>query len=154
MYQMRSAFGVASLADDLLHGRLLRRAPAVAAIAAQAEAARFQAAQRLLQRFLEGPANRHRLADRFHLRRQRRVGVGEFLEGPARHLGHDVIDGRLEAGRRLAGDVVAQFVEAIADGQLGGDLGDGKAGRLGRQGAGAADARVHLDGDHVGRCRD
>ena len=134
MYQMRSAFGVASLADDLVQVGLTRRAPAVGAVAAEAEAARLQAAQRFLQRFLEGPADGHRLADRFHLRGQRRVGVGEFLEGQARDLGDDVVDGRLEAGRRLAGDVVAQLVEAIADGQLGGDLGDGEAGGLGGQG--------------------
>ena len=105
----------------------------VVAVAAQAEAARLQAAQRLLQRLLERPADGHRLADRLHLRGQRRVGVGELLERPARHLGDDVVDGRLEAGRRLAGDVVAQLVEAVADGQLGGDLGDREAGRLRRQ---------------------
>ena len=40
----------------------------------------LQAAQRLLQRLLERPADRHRLADRLHLRRQRRVGLGELLE--------------------------------------------------------------------------
>ena len=48
---MRSAFGVASFFSDLFHLRLVGRAPAVeAAVAAQAEAADFQAAQGLLQR--------------------------------------------------------------------------------------------------------
>ena len=136
MYQMRSAFGVASLAM-ISSMRRLRGVPQRSARSQpRPKLPGLQAAQRLLQRFLERPADRHRLADRLHLRGQRRVGVGELLEGPARHLGDDVVDGRLEAGRRLAGDVVAQLVEAIADGQLGGDLGDGEAGRLGGQGAG------------------
>ena len=68
----------------------------------------LQPAQRLLQRFLEGAADGHDLADRLHLRGQPVVGLGEFLEGKARHLGDDVIDRRLEGGRRRApGDVVA-----------------------------------------------
>jgi hypothetical protein len=135
--------------QNVLDARLPWRAPQIAARTTQTESACLQSAQRFLQRFLESAANRHRLADRFHLRRQRRIGVGEFLERPARHLGDDVIDGRLEARRRLAGDVVAQLVEPIADGQLGGNLGDGKSGRFRGQRAGAADARIHLDGDHV-----
>ena len=49
MYQIRSAFGVASLAHDLVVGRLAGRAPAVLLVAAQAEPADLQAAQRLLQ---------------------------------------------------------------------------------------------------------
>ena len=57
----------------------------------------------------------------------RRVGGRELLEGEARDLGDDVVDGRLERGRRrAAGDVVAQFVERVADRQLGGDLAIGK----------------------------
>ena len=52
----------------------------------------FQPAQRLLQRFLEGAADRHHLADRFHLRGQARIGRREFLEREARDLGDDVVD--------------------------------------------------------------
>ena len=85
----------------------------------------FQRAQRLLQAFGKGAADRHRLADRFHRRGQHRLGAGKFLEGEARHLGDDVIDGRLERGRRrAAGDVVFDLVERVADRELGGDLGD------------------------------
>src|SRR5262249_13484004 len=116
-------------------------------------AARFEAAERLLERFLERAADGHRFADRLHLRGQSRVGVGELFEGPAWELGDDVVDGRLEARRRLAGDVVLQFVEPVADGELGGDRGNGEAGRLGRQRARAGNARVHLDGDHVAGLR-
>src|SRR6516225_7158664 len=120
---------------DHLGGWWLWTVPAVFLVAAEAEVAGLQAAQGFLQRFFEGPADRHRLADRLHLRRQRRIGVGELLERPARNFGDDVVDRRLEAGRRLAGDVVLELVKAVADGELGGDLGDREAGRFRGEGA-------------------
>ena len=123
---------MASLARISSRVGLLRRAPAVLAVAAEAEAADFQPAQGFLKRFLERAADGHRLADALHLRGQRGVGLGKFFEGEPRNLGHDVVDRRLEAGHRLAGDVVGQLVQPIADGQLGGDLGDRKAGGLAR----------------------
>jgi hypothetical protein len=39
----------------------------------------------------------------------------EFLEGKTRNLGNDVINGRLEARRGFARDVVLDFVEQVAD---------------------------------------
>src|SRR5208283_3322194 len=57
---------------------------------------------------------------------------GNF-SGPLGNLGHHVIDGGLEAGGRLARDVVGNFVQPVAHGQLGGDFGDGEAGGLGCQ---------------------
>ena len=113
----------------------------------EAVGADFQGAHRLLQAFLEGPADGHDLPHRLHLGGQGGVGLGEFLEGEARDLGDHVVDGRLEGGGGLAGDVVGDLVEGVADGELGGDLGDGEAGRLGGQRRGAGDAGVHLD-DH------
>jgi hypothetical protein len=80
--------------------------------------------QRLLHRLLERPSDRHRLADRLHLRRQRLVGIGELLEGEARDLDDAVVDRRLEARRRQAGDVVLQLVERVPDGEFRRDLGD------------------------------
>ena len=75
--------------------------------------------------FGEGAADRHRLADRLHRGGQHRLGAGEFLEREARDLGDDIVDGRLERGRRrAAGDVVGDLVERVADGELGRDLGD------------------------------
>ena len=55
--------------------------------------------------------------------------------------------------RRAAGDVVLDLVERVADRELGGDLGDRKAGRLRGQRRRARHARVHLDHDEppVGR---
>ena len=116
--------------------------------------ARLHRAQRLLQRLREGAADGHGLADRLHRGGEHRLGAGEFLEGEARDLGHHIVDGRLEAcRRRAAGDVVGELVERVADGELGRDLGDGKArGLRGKRGR-ARHARVHLDDDEapVGR---
>ncbi len=114
----------------------------------------FQRAQCLLQGFLESAADRHGLAHRLHRRGQHVRRAGEFLEGEARDLGDDVIDGRLERGRRgAAGDVIGDLVERVADRELGGDLGDGEAGRFRGQRGGARHARIHLDDDQppVGR---
>ena len=62
----------------------------------EAGQSRLQAAQRLLQALLEGAADRHHLADRFHRGGQRGRGAGEFLERKARNFDDDVVDGRLE----------------------------------------------------------
>ena len=75
----------------------------------------LQGAQRLLQRLGEVAADRHRLADRLHVRGQRGVGGRELLEGEPRHLHHDVVERRLEGRRRLLGDVVGDLVEGVAD---------------------------------------
>ncbi len=74
---------------------------------------------------------------------------GELLEREPRHLDHDVVERRLEAGRRLARDVVGDLVERVADRELRGDLRDREAGGLRRERRGPRDARVHLDDDHA-----
>jgi hypothetical protein len=51
---------------------------AVAGLFVQAVDADFQAAQRLLERFLEGAADRHHFAHRFHLGGQVLSAVGNF----------------------------------------------------------------------------
>jgi hypothetical protein len=56
-----------------------------------------------------------------------RIGAGEFLEGKARDLGDDIVDRRLEGGRRrAAGDVVLDLVERVADGERAATLAIGK----------------------------
>ena len=120
----------------------------------EADLAGLQPAQRLLQRFLEAAADRHHFADRLHLRRQARIGGRELLEREARDLGDDVVDRRLERRRRLAtGDLVAQLVQRVADGELGGDLRDREAGGLRRQRRGTRHARIHFDHDHAAGLR-
>ena len=81
----------------------------------------------LHQRFFEGSANRHRLANRLHLRTESLFRAGELLKLPLGNLHDNVIDGRLEAGGSLASDVVGDLVERVADGEPCGDLSYGEA---------------------------
>ena len=110
-------------------------------------------AHRLHERLAERAPDRHRLADRLHVRRQPGVDAMELLEREARPLDDDVVDRRLEAGRRGARDVVGDLLERVADGEAGGDLGDREAGRLGGERRGARDPRVHLDHDDLAALR-
>src|SRR5579864_4802094 len=71
----------------------------------------IQPDDRLLQRFRERSANTEYLADRFHLRAERAIDAGKFLECPAWDFDYDVIERRLKTGRGLFGDVVRNFVE-------------------------------------------
>ena len=107
--------GRGQLGEDFIQAGLLLRSPTVGAVAAQAKLPCLQAAEGLLERLFEGPPDGHRLADRLHLGRQRRVRVWEFLKVPPRDLGDDIIDSRLETGRRLARDVVSELIEPVAD---------------------------------------
>ncbi len=106
---------------------------------------------RLEQRLRERAPDPHRLADRLHLRSERLVGAGELLEGEARELDDDVVEGGLEARRRRLRQVVRDLVERVADGELGGDLRDRIAGRLGGERGRARDPRVHLDDAQLAR---
>jgi len=110
----------------------------------------LQAAQGLLERLLEGTADRHHLPHGFHLRRQPVVRLRKFFERKPGDLGHDVIDGRLERGRRRAArNVVPELVEGIANGELRRHLGDREARRLGRERRRPRHARVHFDHEHA-----
>jgi len=101
---------------------------------------------------LEGLADGHGLAHGFHRGGQQGVGPGEFFKGEARDFGDHVIERRFETGRGLSRDVIAQLVQRVADGQFGGDPGDGEAGGFGGEGGRAAHARIHFD-DHQAAVR-
>ncbi len=102
----------------------------------------------LEQRLLEGTADGHNFADRLHLRAERLVHAGKLLELPLGDLDDHVVERRLEAGGRLARNVVGDFVERVADGKLGRNFGDGESGRLRCQRRGARHAWVHLNDNH------
>ena len=103
-----------------------------------------------MQRFLEGAADCHRLADRLHRGGQITLGAGEFLESKARNFCDDIIDRRFEGGGcRAAGDVVFDLVERVADGKFGRDARDRKSGRLRGERRRPRHARIHLDHDHA-----
>ena len=111
--------------------------------------AELERSHALEERLLERAPDRHRLAHRLHLRRQRAIGLRELLEVPPRNLRHDVVDRRLERRRGEPRDVVGNLVEVIAERELGGDLRDRETGRLRRQRRRPRDARVHLDDQHA-----
>ena len=69
----------------------------------------------------------------------------ELLEGPPWDLGDDVVDGRLEAGRGLAGDVVGDLVERVSPPRRRRDLGDRVSGRFSGKRGGTGHTRVHFD---------
>ena len=102
-----------------------------------------------MQALGEGAPHRHHLAHALHLGGEVRLGARELLEGEAGDLGHHIVDGRLEAGRGGAGDVISELIQGVAHGQARGDLGDRKAGGLGGQGRGAGNPGVHLDHHHA-----
>ena len=90
------------------------------AVAAQTAAADFERAETFLQTFLERAANRHRFADAFHLRVERRVGLWEFLEGKPRPAMAGLVTSskclsRKAGSRGFRADVVLEFVEQIAN---------------------------------------
>ena len=74
---------------------------------------RLERAQPLEQRLGERAADRHDLAHRLHAGAEPAVGGAELLERPARDLDHAVVERRLEARRRLLGDVVGDLVERV-----------------------------------------
>ncbi len=123
--------------------------PAVVRVEPEPEPLDLHAPDRLLQRLLEGPTDRHALAHRLHLGGEGLVGLGELLEGPAGHLHHDVVDRRLETRRGGPGDVVAEFVEGVSHRQLRGDPRDRKSGGLRSERGTPGHPRIHLDHDHV-----
>src|SRR5581483_11717101 len=80
-----------------------------------ARALRLPPLERLQERLREGAAETERLAGRAHLGAERARRAGELVEVEAGRLDGDVVERRLEGGRRLPRDVVGQLVERVAD---------------------------------------
>src|ERR1700694_6048174 len=78
----------------------------------------IERANSLLQGLFEGATDGHYFADGFHLWSQRFVGTGKLFELPLRNLYNHVVKRGLETGGSLAGDVVWNFIERIANGKL------------------------------------
>src|SRR5690606_18168930 len=85
--------------------------PLVELVDAESDALDLHRADAFLKGLLERAANGHGLADALHLRRQRLIGIGELLKGPARDLDHAVVDGRFETG---AGPLLVLVAQALA----------------------------------------
>ena len=75
----------------------------------------------------------HYFAGSLHSRAEISLGIEEFIEGPLGKLNYDVVERRLEAGKRLARDVVSDFVEGVAERNLCGNLCYGVARSLGSE---------------------
>mmetsp|Transcript_42300 Transcript_42300/g.106728 ORF Transcript_42300/g.106728 Transcript_42300/m.106728 type:complete len:1156 (-) Transcript_42300:1205-4672(-) len=124
--------------------------PLVAHLAAEAALEAVQAtgahhAQRLLDRLLEGAADRHHFAHALHAGADHLVDALELVHVPARHLHHHVVQRRLPAGGGHLRDRVAQLGQRLAQRQLGRHKGQRIAGRLAGQRTAAREPRVHLD---------
>ena len=121
----------------------------LASVGAQAVSLQFKRLTGFLKRFLEGSANGHHLSNRLHLQAEFAIASSEFVKVPARDLHHHVVERRLEHCRRVAGDLVLEFVEVVPNGQLGRHLRDGVPRRFGRQRRRARHPRVDFNRNDV-----
>ena len=118
-------------------------------ISSETKATDFQRSKGLLQRFFKGATNGHGFAHAFHLGRQRRIGLREFLKSETWDFSDHVVDRRLEAGRSHPRDVILQFIQRVADSQLGCDFRNRKSRSLRGQGRTPRNTRIHFDHDHA-----
>mmetsp|Transcript_12334 Transcript_12334/g.25097 ORF Transcript_12334/g.25097 Transcript_12334/m.25097 type:complete len:618 (+) Transcript_12334:774-2627(+) len=91
-------------------------------------------AKSLLEALLQGTADGHDLSDRLHRRSNLRADALELTKVPSRHLGDDVVEGRLEAGLGGLGDRVADLREGDTERELSGNKRERVAGGLGGKG--------------------
>ena len=93
----------------------------------ETDKAGFQTAQRLLQGFVDVPANRHHFADRFHRGVQQRLSTLELFKSKTRDFGDDIVNRWFKRCRGCAGDVIGNFVQRIAHRQFRRDFGNREA---------------------------
>ena len=99
----------------------------------------------LHQSHLKAGSNSHHLTGGLHLGAQLPAGTGKLIKGPFGQLHNHIVQGGLKAGAGLAGDLVLDLRQGVAQGNAGADLGNGVAGGLGGQGGGAGHTGVHLN---------
>ncbi len=104
----------------------------------------FQRPQTLLKGLLEGPADGHGFAHRFHGSGEDIRGFGKFFKCPPGNFDHAVINGRFKTGHGFAGDIIGYFIQGISHRQFGRDLGNGKTGGFGSQGRTSRHPGVHF----------
>src|SRR5207248_4559746 len=83
-------------------------------VGAETGARLLEGADGFLKSFFECSAEGHNFADRFHLHAEQRAGgfqTFELFEIPARNFHDAIIYRRLEAGWRLLGNIVWNFIE-------------------------------------------
>ena len=131
--------------------RLVDGAPEflIAPLGERAAGQRFElqveSANRFHQRGCEGAADAHRLAGRFHLRTEAKIGQRKLVERPARKLHDAVVEGRFVGRFGDAGNGIRNLVERLAERDQRRDLRNRVARRFGCQRRGTRNARVDLD---------
>ena len=105
----------------------------------------FEAADGFEEGLLDVAADAHHFPSALHLGAEAWVNVAEFVEGPARNLRNDVVEGGFECGDGFPGDGVGDFVEGHAECNLGCDTGNGVAGCLAGEGGASAYTGVDFD---------
>lgn len=126
-------------AADIIQGRVVQLGQMDIALA------HFQAAHGLDKGAFKGAVDGHDFAGGLHLRADLTVGEREFFEGPAREFQHHIVNGRFEAGLRIAGDGIGDLIEVHAQCDLRCHLGDRIARGLGGQRGGAAYTGIDFD---------
>mmetsp|Transcript_26885 Transcript_26885/g.61267 ORF Transcript_26885/g.61267 Transcript_26885/m.61267 type:complete len:685 (+) Transcript_26885:1043-3097(+) len=117
----------------------------VEALGVEACASLIHHAQRLLDGLLEVAADGHDLADTLHRGADGLVHRRELAQVPPRHLGNNVVEGRLEASSGAKRDTVAQLHEVVAQGELRGHVRQRVTGGLRGQGTAARQPGIDLD---------
>ena len=105
----------------------------------------FRAANGFHQGLLKTGSNGHDFPCGLHLSAQGALGINEFIKGPAGHFYHGVVQSRLKGCIGLAGDLIFDFIEVIADGNESRCSGNGVAGGFTCQGRRTGHTGVYFD---------
>ena len=102
----------------------------------------LERADRFEEALLQCPADAHDFTGRLHLRGERVVRLRELIKRKARHLGDNIVEGRLKGSRRIG---KRDLVERHSDADFGGDAGDGITAGFGGKSRRAGNTRIDFD---------